>query len=171
MPLINFIKGIQSFLFLSMEYKLHQIIYTIILFRKMQYFKFLTWYKICLVLSEIFLNEIQSMPGRNWCTRINPHMCPCLPEPLLLISWNGTCHWKFVYLKYSASCSWSMSNVSFRIKQNKAELWKQNVKVTSVADVTPQFLLYSCYNKVHMQSKDGNNTLAKDMCKQRTHSE
>ena len=37
-----------------------------------------------------------------------------------------------------------MSNVSFMVKQDKAELWKQKVTVTSVAVVTTKFLFGMC---------------------------
>ena len=37
-----------------------------------------------------------------------------------------------------------MSNVSFRTKKDKAELWKQKVTVTSVAVVKKRFLYGTC---------------------------
>ena len=50
---------------------------------------------------------------------------PCtlvLHEQLLLLIWNCMYDPRFVYPKYRVSCSWSMSNVSFRTKQDKEEL-------------------------------------------------
>ena len=37
-----------------------------------------------------------------------------------------------------------MSNISFRIKKDKAKLWKQHVTVTSIAVVTTMFLFGMC---------------------------
>ena len=56
----------------------------------------------------------------------------CMSELLLLI-WDCTCDPRFVHPKYRASCCRSMSNVPFRIKQDKAEIRKQKETVTSFA--------------------------------------
>jgi len=85
------------------------------------------------------------MLGRNWCKIVNSHMRPCLHDWLLLIIWNCTYDPTFAHPKYRASCSRSLSNISFRIKQDKAELWKQKVIATSVAVATASSFL-ACAN-------------------------
>ena len=71
-------------------------------------------------------------------------MCLCLHERLLWIIWNCTCNPRFLFPRCKVSCCWTISNASFRMKQNKAELWKQKVTVTSVAVTTTKFLLGMC---------------------------
>ena len=59
------------------------------------------------------------MPGRNWRKSVSLHVCPCLHERLLLITWNCTCDPRYVYPKYKVSCCSRVSNVSFRINRMK----------------------------------------------------
>ena len=56
-----------------------------------------------------------------------------------------------------------MSNVSFRIKQDKAELWKQNVTVTSVAVATTKFLFGMCDCAVDHDVGTGNFSIVKGL--------
>ena len=90
------------------------------------------------------LRNSQSMLRRNWCTNINLHVYHRLHERLLLLLWNCSCDRRFVYLQCRASCCWSMSNISFSTKQDKAELYIRKVTVTSVAVATTKFLFGMC---------------------------
>ena len=69
------------------------------------------------------------------------------------------CNPRFVYPKYRVSCCLTMSNVSLRIKQNIAELLKQNVTVTSVQVATREFLFGMYYCAVDRDVGTGNFSL------------
>ena len=108
---------------------------------------FIGWFVADFIFCKILKNfgqQLRSMLGRNWCTSVTAYVYPYLHERLLLIIWNCTCDPRFVYPQYTISCCWSMSNVSFRVKQDKAELWKQKVTVTCVAVATTKLLLGLC---------------------------
>ena len=101
----------------------------------------------------------QSMPGRYWCKCGNSHVCACLHERLLLIIWNSTCDPRLVYPTYRVFRCRSMPNVSFRIKQDEAELWKQRLTVTSVAIVTKKFIFGMCTCTVDSEASTGDFSL------------
>ena len=49
-----------------------------------------------------------------------------------------------LHTKYKVSCCWNISNVLIRTDQDKAELWKHKVTVTSVAVATTKFPFVMC---------------------------
>jgi len=55
-------------------------------------------------------------------------ICTCAlvsNEWLLWIIWKCTCDLRYVFLKYKFPCCWTISYVSYRMKQDEVELWKK----------------------------------------------